>query len=306
MRDELQKKVDRAIKLIQSASKIAQEHGQPLEVCYSGGKDSDVILELAKMSNIHFRAIYKNTGIDPNGTIQHCKKNNVEIMKPKKNFGELILKHGLPSRRNRYCCQYLKEYKILDYAILGIRADESNARKERYKEPEQCREFSKKEKTRQYFPILNWTKNDVLEFIKEREIKLHPLYYDKKGNIDINARLGCMCCPMQSYKKRLSEFKKYPNMVKLYVRRCGQYLDNHKDSKISKYCKDGYEFFCFDVFCCRSNKQFQEKFGSNNLFGWKIDCREFLEQYFNIKFSNNDTTADNKIQQPNETQGTTC
>ena len=205
-------------------------------------------------------------------------------MKPKKKFGELIIKHGFPSRRNRYCCQYLKEYKILDYAVLGIRADESNARKERYKEPEQCREYSKKSKTRQYFPILNWTKNDVLEFIKERNIKLHPLYYDEKGNVDIKARLGCMCCPMQSYKKRLSEFKKYPNMVKLYVRRGGQFIDNHRDSNISKYCKDGYEFFCFDVYCCRSNKRFQERFGGNNLFGWKINCKDFLEDYFNIKF----------------------
>ena len=210
MTQDLQKKVDRAIKLIQSASKIAAENGCPqIEVCYSGGKDSDVILELTKMANVEFRAIYKNTGIDPNGTIQHCKENNVEIMKPKKNFGELIIKHGFPSRKNRYCCQYLKEQKILDYAILGIRANESNARKKRYKEPEQCREYNKKEKTRQYFPILDWTKEDVLEFIKESGIKLHPLYYDKNGNIDINTRLGCMCCPMQSYKKRLNEFLSY-------------------------------------------------------------------------------------------------
>lgn len=283
MEENLKKKVERAIKLIQSASKIAQEHGQPLEVCYSSGKDSDVILELAKMSNIPYRAIYKNTGIDPNGTIQHCKENNVEIMKPKKNFGELILKQGFPSRRNRYCCQYLKEYKILDYAILGIRADESNARKERYKEPEQCRVYSKKEKTRQYFPILDWTKTDVLEFIKERSIKLHPLYYDKKGNIDINARLGCMCCPMQSYKKRLSEFKKYPNMVKLYVRGGGNYLDKHPNSKIASLVNDAYEFFCFDVFCERSNTRFQEQFGKN-LFDDGIDCKKFLEDYFGIKF----------------------
>lgn len=284
MTQDLQKKVNRAIKLIQSASKIAAENGcTQIEVCYSGGKDSDVILELTKMANVDFRAIYKNTGIDPPGTLQHCKENHVEIMKPKKNFGWLILKHGFPSRKNRYCCQYLKEYKILDYAILGIRANESNARKKRYKEPEQCREYNKKEKTRQYFPILDWTKEDVLEFIKECGIKLHPLYYDKNGNIDINIRLGCMCCPMQSYKKRLNEFKKYPNMVKLYVNRGEQYLKNHKDSKISTLCKDGYQFFCFDVFCKRSNIRFQKKFGPT-LFDDGIDCKLFLENYFNIKF----------------------
>jgi phosphoadenosine phosphosulfate reductase len=161
MTEELTKKVNRAIKLIQSASKIAIENCCPeLEVCYSGGKDSDVILELAKMANVPYRAIYKNTGIDPRGTIKHARENGVEVMPPKKKFIDLIAYHGLPSRRNRYCCQYLKEYKILDYAILGIRRDESVARKERYKEPEQCREYSKKSKVRQYFPILDWTKED--------------------------------------------------------------------------------------------------------------------------------------------------
>lgn len=36
-----------------------------MELSYSGGKDSDVILELAKMSGIPFRPIYKKTTIDP-------------------------------------------------------------------------------------------------------------------------------------------------------------------------------------------------------------------------------------------------
>ena len=65
MTNELQRKVDRAVKLIQAAGKVAKEHGQPLEVCYSGGKDSDVILELARMSGVDIRPIYKNTTIDP-------------------------------------------------------------------------------------------------------------------------------------------------------------------------------------------------------------------------------------------------
>ena len=219
MTEELNKKVTQAIKLIQSASKIAADNGCPeIEVCYSSGKDSDVILELTKMAGVPYRAIYKNTGIDPRGSIQHAKENGVEIMKPKRKFIDLIAYHGMPSRRNRYCCQYLKEYKILDYAILGIRRDESNARKKRYNEPEQCRVYSKKEKVRQYFPILYWTKEDVLSFINERGIKLHQLDYDCEGHIDINKRVGCMACPMQSYGKRLEEFKKYPNMVKLYLR----------------------------------------------------------------------------------------
>ena len=65
MNEQLQKKVDFAIRLLQGAEKMAEKVGQPVEICYSGGKDSDVILELARMSGIKYRAIYKNTTIDP-------------------------------------------------------------------------------------------------------------------------------------------------------------------------------------------------------------------------------------------------
>lgn len=82
MTKELQKKIDRAIRLIQSAG----ADGSVVEVAYSGGKDSDVILELTRMSGINYRAIYKNTTIDPPGTIKHVRENGVEVMQPKKSF----------------------------------------------------------------------------------------------------------------------------------------------------------------------------------------------------------------------------
>ena len=147
-----------------------------------------------------------------------------------------------------------------------------------------CIVNSKKKKVRQYFPILDWTKEDLVEFIEERGIKLHPLYYDEDGNIDATRRLGCMGCPLQSYKQRIESFKKHPNMVKLYVRGGGYYLGKHPNSKIASLVNDGYEFFCFDVFCGRSNNRFKEQFGGNNLFGEKVDCKQFLEDYFKIKF----------------------
>lgn len=85
----LDKKISLGIKLIQSAAKIAKEHGQPIEIAYSGGKDSDCILELARMADVEFRAIYKNTTIDPPHTIAHCKANGVEIMQPQMRFSEI-------------------------------------------------------------------------------------------------------------------------------------------------------------------------------------------------------------------------
>ena len=173
MNEKLKKKVDFAIKLLQS---IPTDDG-PIELSYSSGKDSDVILELAKMAGIPYRAIYKNTTIDPPGTISHAREMGAEVIHPQKTFFELISEKGFPSRFVRFCCSALKEYKICDRAIQGIRRSESLKRAERYKEPEMCRVYSAKEKAKVYLPILEWTDQDVEEFIKERNIKCHPLYY---------------------------------------------------------------------------------------------------------------------------------
>ena len=85
MRKELQKKVDFAIKLLQS---IPQDGD--IELSFSSGKDSDVILELAKMAGIPYRAIYKNTTIDPAGSIAHAKEMGAEVIRPKKSFLQLL------------------------------------------------------------------------------------------------------------------------------------------------------------------------------------------------------------------------
>ena len=174
---DYKRKIDFAIKLLRS---IPQDG--PIEVSYSGGKDSDVILELTKMSGIPYRAIYKNTTIDPPGTIAHAKSAGAEVINPKHTFFDLVKDYGLPSRYYRFCCSVLKEYKVLDRAIQGIRRSESTKRKDRYKEPEYCRTYSKNEKARIYLPILEWTDEDVSRFVDERGIKCHPLYYDRGGN----------------------------------------------------------------------------------------------------------------------------
>lgn len=284
MNTELKKKIDFAIKLIQSASKMAQEHGQPIEVCYSGGKDSDVILELTKMADVPYRAIYKDTSIDPPYTKQHCKENGVEIMKPKKTFLQCIKDGGYPSRFRRHCCSVLKEYKILDYAILGIRKSESTKRAKLYKEPEYCRMYSKKEKCRQYLPILEWTDNDIVEFIRERNIHCHPLYYID-GKFNINQRLGCLCCPLASKRKRIEQFKQYPNMVKLYIKGGGEWFKkNHEQSTIFRIMEDEYQWFVGSVFYTDLTvDELKERF-KPDIFGVKPNCKQFLEDYFHINF----------------------
>ena len=279
MTDELQRKVDRAVKLIQSAGKVAKEHGQPLEICYSGGKDSDVILELARMSGVDIRPIYKNTTIDPPGTIAHARSKGVEIRQPKMTFREVLWAHGLPSRFRRACCDKLKEYKILDRNIMGVRRAESTKRAARYSEPTECRFYgSKKEHVEAFYPILDWSDQDVVDFIKERGIKIHPLYFREDGTIDPKRRLGCMCCPLASVKNRVKQFVEHPGMVKAYIRAVQKFRDSHPDSKIVRRYENVYEWFVRDVFY---DRQWQWEQSRGGMFG-NPDYKKFLEDYFNI------------------------
>lgn len=208
--------------------------GTPIEVGYSGGKDSDVILQLAKESGINFRAIYKNTTIDPPGTVKHVRDMGVEILNPKMTFAQIIQQTGLPSRRARICCRFLKEYKILDKSIIGVRREESIRRAKLYKEPTECRIFSDKQRAEQIYPILDWTLDDVVEFAQDRKLKFAPTYYDESGVFHPERRLGCLCCPLMSKKKRIKAFAEHPGMIRFYIRNIELFMKTHPNSKTAK------------------------------------------------------------------------
>ena len=273
----MQIKIERAVRLLQS---VAPTDGSPVEVAYSGGKDSDVILELTKMAGIPYRAIYKNTTIDPPGTIAHAKANGVEILQPKKRFFELVAEAGYPNRFHRFCCQQLKEYKVLDKAVMGVRKAESIKRAKRYNEPTECRFYgSKKEHVEAIYPILEWSDEDVVEFINERGIKLHPLYYREDGTIDPKRRLGCMACPLASKKNRMEYFTKYPNLVKAYIRAGQKHRDTHPDAKMVQTYDNIYDCFVRYLFYETHGKWEQSRQGMFE----PMDSKAFLEEKFNIK-----------------------
>lgn len=279
MRAELERKVERAVKLIQQAGK----NGQIVEVAYSGGKDSDVILELTRIAGINYRAIYKNTTIDPPGTIAHVKAQGVEMRRPEKTFFELVAKKGFPSRFVRFCCSELKEYKILERCIMGVRKSESVARNKRYQEPTKCLYYgSKKKHVEAIYPILDWSDKDVTEFILEREIKCHPLYYDESGAFRVNRRLGCMCCPLAYKKRRIEEFKRYPNMVKAYLRAGQQFRETHPAASFTRRYDNIYDAFVRFLFY-ESDSEFQQQ-QKDGIFG-KPNNKELLEEYFKINLN---------------------
>lgn len=274
---ELQKKIDQSIKLLKVACK-----GKKVELCYSGGKDSDVILQLAKEAEIDFVPIYKMTTIDPPGTIKHAKENGCEIRRPEKTFFQLVREKGLPSRFMRFCCAYLKEYKIMDNAIIGVRRAESTKRAKIYKEPTQCRIYGNGEHVNQIFPILDWTNDDVKNYILDRGIKCHPLYYDDNGDFRVERRLGCIGCPLGSKAK--DDFKRYPRFVKAYIDAARVFIDA-KEGRREKH-RSEYVYFYGRYFCPTAadyHNLLEQVDGNNLLFADKIDVKKFLEDYFKIE-----------------------
>jgi phosphoadenosine phosphosulfate reductase len=274
--DEYSKKVARAVRLLQSIPKDG-----PIEVSYSGGKDSDVILELAKMAGIEYRAIYKNTTIDPPGTIKHCMEKGVEILPPKESFFGLVERKGIPTRRARFCCEVLKEYKVLERAVQGIRRSESKAREERYKEPEICRVYDKNNKVKVYLPLLDWTDEDVARFVAERGVQCHPLYYDEQGVFHAERRLDCIGCPLQSDNGK-ADYKKHPKLLKRLVKSVRVFLDTHPDCSSKRKFNDNEYNLVFHNLFCDSYDDYETKV-SEDLWGDKLDTKAFLEDYFGVE-----------------------
>lgn len=274
---ELADKERRAIKILRM-----YRGDDPIEVSYSGGKDSDVILALTKMAGIPYRAIYKNTTIDPPYTVQHCKDNGVEVVMPKERFLDIIARKGSPTRRARFCCEVLKEYKILDNAVQGIRRSESTKRAKNYaeNEPVICRNYSKSEHVNVYLPILDWSDKDVADFINVHVIKCHPLYYNEDGKFCVERRLGCIGCPMQS-DNGVADFVKYPKMLRQWVKAGKVWWDKERETPLASVDKFG------DIYGLMAHNLFFDDYdnfqaANTSMFG-KEDWKERLEDFFKIE-----------------------
>lgn len=274
----LEKKISAAIQLLKAAEAKATAKGGILEISYSGGKDSDVLLDLAKRAGIRYRAIYKCTTIDPPGTIAHVKSKGVEIIRPKETFAHIIQRKGYPTHCRRFCCRILKEYKIEDTAAQGIRKCESRKRKNLYKEPTACRFYnSKKDHVEVFYPVLEWSNKDVEEYVNTNGVVCHPLYYDKSGKFHVERRLGCMGCPQRA-DKGLAEFKNNPRLVRFWVKNAEIWWNTHPLKRLKLKFADPYELFVRNTFFT-SYENF--KYAQEGLFG-KIDCKKFLVEYFGI------------------------
>ena len=116
-------------------AKAIEMHPEGYYLCFSGGKDSQVIYELAKQAKVKFQAYYNVTTVDPPELVYFIRKMYpaVIINQPDTTMWELISqKHYPPTRRMRYCCSELKERGGKGrFVVTGVRWAESRKRRKR-------------------------------------------------------------------------------------------------------------------------------------------------------------------------------
>ena len=196
-------------------------------VCTSGGKDSSVIQELCIMAGVRCEFVHQHTSVDHPETVYFIRKEQKRIVDlgysftieiprgldgKQKTMWSGIYKKGLPTRRARWCCSDLKESGGKGrYCITGVRWAESFKRRQRGLHEEKTRKkedrvvlnndndmrrrFSESCIPRQSFilnPIVDWSDDDVWDFIKLQNIPVNPLY--SQGF----KRIGCIGCPLSS------------------------------------------------------------------------------------------------------------
>lgn len=137
----LKAKVERSIRTLKLAADMSKTYyGCPLVICYSGGKDSDVLLHLAEscLDPSEYEVLNSHTTVDAPETVYHIRdtleKVSLKGVKTKIDYHEDENGHRItmwnlipqktmpPTRIVRYCCAILKETGTPNkLAVLGVR-----------------------------------------------------------------------------------------------------------------------------------------------------------------------------------------
>lgn len=233
-------------RLCEGAMMSEHYYQKPLLICYSGGKDSEIIVDLALKSGIDFEVQHSHTTADAPETVYHIRKRFKELEEKgikctinmpyykgqRVSMWSLIpIKKMPPTRLIRYCCSVLKETAGRNRCIVtGVRRAESVKRKSSgvvevkhtdinkriiinndNDEKRQIVERCQMQEKIAYNVIVDWDNDTIKDYIDSEHIDCNPLY-----QCGFN-RVGCIGCPMAN-KKRQFEFASYPKYRDLYIR----------------------------------------------------------------------------------------
>ena len=181
-------------------------------VSYSGGKDSEVTLDIVQKALPHndFVVVFGDTGMEFPDTYrsveiakQKCKDTGIRFYIAKSHMTpmESWNRFGPPSSTNRWCCSVhkttpqllllrdvLKKTSFTEMAFVGVRADES-VRRSGY---DYISYGTKHRGQYSCNPILRWNSAEVYLYIYSYGLHINDGY--RHGN----TRAGCLVCPMST------------------------------------------------------------------------------------------------------------
>lgn len=224
-----------AIERIQKFEKIAKAMGFEVILGFSGGKDSQVCYDLCKRSGITFKACF-NHCFESQTTLRFIKENYQEVeWRRSVNIGfieNIRVNHKglLPTVTMAYCCADYKHNpkNVEPCSIVGVRRAESIKRKDRTAFEVKNKTLLKKNKhlIDSYFeercqstgtasiiqlkPIIDWSDNEVWDYIKRYKLPVNPEYETRN-------RVGCIVCPKASFTSNYTSLLKYPKLIDAFI-----------------------------------------------------------------------------------------
>lgn len=197
-----------AIDAVNQIKGIAQRKeyvSSPINVAFSGGKDSLVVLNLtlSAVKKERVKAFFLNTGIEYPETLdfvqKYCKDNNIYLrqISAEGKFWDNVEAFGPPAKDMRWCC------KVCKLGPANIIVSESAKKNEIFLTIDGKRKYESFSRASigasetnpfvpnqvNIFPIRNWRAIEVWLYIYKKTLSYNPLY-----NLGFE-RVGCYLCP---------------------------------------------------------------------------------------------------------------